>query len=117
MGGNSSIAAVLSRLQSYKVRAKWKIYVYGVDPTTYNGSVSYSVTLSNSGGTLVETHSMEERVGGCASLTFVEKQELTATKLKDVNTLTFTSSAGLVGLAELLLVAYRCGGIQGAQCL
>jgi hypothetical protein len=109
----------LSGLQSYEVVLKWKVYLYNVG--VGSAEVSYSLSFRNSGNNITRQFSTSLASSCSSSLVFVDSNSSTLSGvILDSNTLSLSAPAlpsAQLGLSELLVVAYRCGGIQGKQCL
>ena len=114
--GGSSVSFNLSSLQSYEVTLKWKVYLFGISA---GNSTTYTFSFNNSqhqfhqnitASTIFNNCSVEKNV-------FVHKHTLTISAiLLDFNTVTLNHSNN-IGISEVLVVAKRCGGIQGTECL
>ena len=95
------------------VALKWKIYLYN----TNANNVSYRLTFSNAKANTSYTFNGSTALLGCTSPAFADKNGLSLTAvLLSSNLVTFSFDNGRIGISELLVTGYRCGGIQGIAC-
>ena len=115
---NNFISVSLSSLQSYEITLKWKIYIFSL-PNNQQ-SIAYDVTFNNSLWTNTYNFNASYCINNCNSSTSVciDKGTLNIGNIiLDRNQLIFLASNAMIGISELLLIANRCGGIQGGACL
>lgn len=108
----------LQSLQSYQVVIKWKVYIYNLSNNI--SSYSYNVTFNNSRSSLTSSFDATYCVNNCNGSTSVciSKASLSIENIiLDSNQMTFSSSLASMGISEVLIIANRCGGIQGGACL
>lgn len=97
------------------VAVKWKIYIYGSSSSS-NGI--YTVNFSNSKSNSSYSFTAAANLSGCSSVVLVDKNGLSVSGIiTTTNLLTFTVQNASIGISEVLVVGYRCGGIQGTACL
>ena len=100
-------------MQSYQLVVSWKVYII-TNGSISNASYNIAINNTNINNTVQFTGYHSSRCNGFTVL--VDKQTITLASIANNNTVTFSTNMSIY-VAEVLIVAYRCGGIQGGQCL
>jgi hypothetical protein len=106
------ISLALNGMAGYKISVYWRLFSIG-------GSTTYSVSLTNSGGTQSSTYTTSSSSGQsfnlCSSNSstyWLAIDNANFTTVKVNNTLTFTTNNGIsLGLQEVLVVVEMCNSL------
>lgn len=108
----------LNSLQSYEITLKWKVYLFSLPNNLY--SLPYDVTFNNTMWSMTYEFNSTYCINNCngSSSVCINKGSIDiANIILNSNQLTFSVSNGSIGVSEILIIANRCGGIQGSACL